>query len=68
MERAHVRTRQLPPLQRGFERSRLEEELIATAYELAVPLCRQSLSTPPRSGEDETRQVTLSASQGGLSA
>ena len=68
MERAHVRTRQLPPLQRGFERSRLEEQLIATAYELAVPLCRQSLSTPPRSGEDPTRQVPSSATQGELSA
>ncbi len=68
MERAQVRTRQLPPLQRGFERSRLEEELVATAYELAVPICRQSLSTPQRSREDEARQDASSATKGGLSA
>ena len=49
MERAHVRTRQLPPLQRGFERSRLEQQLVARAYELAVPIRRQSLSAPQRS-------------------
>jgi hypothetical protein len=68
MERAHVRTRQLPPLQRGFERSRLEKQLIATAYELAVPVRRQSLPTPQRCQTDEARQDPPAIAQGGLSA
>lgn len=66
MERAHVRTRQLPPLQRSFERSRLEEQLIATAYQLVVPLRR--LSTPQHSRGDEARQDQPPLSQGELSA
>ena len=68
MERAHVRTRQLPPLQRGFERSRLEQQLVATAYELAVPIRRQLLSAPQRSPGDESQQDPPPASTGGLSA
>ena len=54
MEHAHVRTRQLPPLQRGCERSRLEEQLVATTYELAAPIYRQTLST---SGHPEATRL-----------
>jgi len=68
MERARVRTRQLPPLQRGFERSRLEEQLIATAYELAVPIRRQSLPAPQRPQGSAARQDQLPARTGGFSA
>jgi len=66
MERAHVRTRQLPPLRRSFERSRLEEQLIATAYELVVPVRR--LSAPQRSRADKGRQEQPPLTQGELSA
>ncbi len=66
MEHAHVRTRRLPPLPRGFERSRLEEQLIATAYELAVPICRQTLAVPPRSRDATTGQEPPAAHKGGL--
>jgi hypothetical protein len=43
---AHHRRRARPPLgiTRWFERSRLENELVAAAYELSVPLVRR---TPP---------------------
>ncbi len=68
MERARVRTRQLPPLQRSFERSRLEEQLIATAYELAVPLHRQVLSTPQRSPSNAAGSDQPPAPSGELSA
>jgi hypothetical protein len=68
MERAHVRTRQLPLLQRGFERSRLENHLIATAYELAVPIRRQTLPTPQRCQTDDAREDSTVTAQGGLSA
>jgi len=46
---AHSRTRPPWRLQRGYEGSRLEAQLIATAYELALPICRQPLSRPHRS-------------------
>ena len=68
MEGAHIRTRQLPPLQRGFERSRLENQLIATAYELAVPIRRQTLPTPQRCQTDDAREDSTVTAQGGLSA
>jgi hypothetical protein len=68
MEPAQVRTNQLLNLQRGFERSRLEEQLVATAYERAVPIHRQPLSTPQCSQADDTREQQPPASQGGLSA
>ena len=64
MERAHVRTRQLPPFQRSFERSRLEEQLLATAYELALPVHRQSLPA----GQRTARREQPSTHKGGLSA
>ncbi len=68
MERPHVRTRQLPPLQRSCERSRLEEQLVATAYELAVPLYRQTLSTSRHCRGDKASQEQSGARKGGLSA
>ena len=68
MESAQVRTKQLLNLQRGFERSRLEEQLVATAYERAVPICRQPLSTLPCSQANDAREHQPPARQGGLSA
>jgi hypothetical protein len=68
MERARVRTRPLPFLRRHFERSRLEEQLVATAYELAVPIRRRSLSTRHRGGLDDAEQDRTRAGKGGLSA
>lgn len=46
-----------PTIARGFERSRLEEQLVATAYELAVPLVRRSVSSdaPAERGEETGR-------------
>jgi hypothetical protein len=68
MERAHVRTRQLLNLQRGFERSRLEGQLIAAAYESALPIRRQAIPTTQRVQEDEVPMDQLSTMQGELSA
>jgi hypothetical protein len=68
MERAHVRTRQLPPLQRGFECSRLEGQLIAAAYELAVPIHRQPLPTPQHSPVADTCPDPSPLTTGGFSA
>lgn len=44
---AHHRRRARPPLgiTRCFERSRLEDQLVAAAYELTVPLVRRPLSS-----------------------
>jgi hypothetical protein len=49
---AHSRTRPPWHLQRGYEGSRLEAQLIATAYELALPIRSQPLSRPHRSSSD----------------
>jgi hypothetical protein len=68
MERARVRTRQLLNLQRGFERSRLEDVLVAAAYEWALPIRRQALPTTQRAQEDEVPKHQPSIPQGGLSA
>jgi hypothetical protein len=68
MERAGVRTRQLAPLQRGFERSRLEDQLIATAYELALPVRRQSLPSSQRPRGDDCQENQPPVPTGGLSA
>jgi hypothetical protein len=43
---AHSRTRPPWHLQRGYEGSRLAAQLIATAYELALPIRRQPMSRP----------------------
>jgi hypothetical protein len=68
MERAHVRTRQLLNLQRGFERSRLEDQLVAAAYELALPIRRQPLPTTQQIPADEVAKDQELTTQGGLSA
>jgi hypothetical protein len=55
MGRPRGRTR--PPLSvaRGWERSRLEEQLAAAAYELAVPIVRRSLS--PEAAADQGEEM-----------
>ena len=68
MERAHIRTRQLLNLQRGFERSRREDQLVAAAYEWALPIQRQALPTTRRAQEDEVPKDQPSTTHGGLSA
>jgi hypothetical protein len=68
MERAHVRTRQRVSLQRGFERSRLEDQLVAAAYEWALPIRRQALPTTQRAPEEEVPKDQPSTPHGGLSA
>ncbi len=52
MPTAHPRNRLPWQLQRGYEGSRLEAQLIATAYELALPIRRQPLSRPHCSPSD----------------
>jgi hypothetical protein len=49
---AHSRTRPPWHLQRGYEGTRLEAQLIATAYELALPIRRLPLSRPRRSSSN----------------
>ena len=44
-----------PTVARGFERSRLEEQLVATAYELAVPLVQRSVS--PEAAADQGEEM-----------
>jgi hypothetical protein len=58
-------------IQRACERSRLHDELVATAYELAVPMARRRLSSPEghsRSGcgDRSTRECPVAV--GGISA
>ena len=52
MPTTHPRTRSPGQLQRGYEGSRLEAQLVATAYELALPIRRQPLSRPHGSPRD----------------
>jgi hypothetical protein len=52
MERAPVRTRAPRALQRRFEPSRLQGDLIAAAYARAVPIRRQRLPTAQRPAPD----------------
>lgn len=70
---ARPRAQAKPPLHvsRDFERSRLDEQLLAAAYELVTPVIRRPLS----SGATETRQAetvevdgNLSRKTGGISA
>jgi hypothetical protein len=67
MERIDIRTKRLLNLQRIFELSRLEDQLVAAAYELALPIRRQPLSTT-RPHEDEIPKGQSPSTQGGLSA
>jgi hypothetical protein len=56
---------------RGFERSRLEEQLLAAAYELAVPVVRRSpskSSTRPREEENVVDVHKGLTAVGGLTA
>ena len=46
MERAHARTQRPLHVQRGCERSRLEDDLVASAYQLAAPIRGRSLRPP----------------------
>jgi site-specific DNA recombinase len=59
MERARARTKRTVQVQRGFERSRLEGDLVAAAYELAVPIRRQSRSSAPRNRLFSTASTTI---------
>jgi len=68
MDRAHVRTKQFLNLRRGFECSRLEDQLIAAAYEWALPIRRQSLPTASRTRQVEVSKDQPSTATGGLSA
>jgi hypothetical protein len=68
MDRAHARTKRTVPLQRSFERSRLEEDLVATAYELAVPVLRRSRSSPRRRTPNPSPHSQPQSSAGGFSA
>ena len=66
------RSRAKPPqVARSFERSRLEEELLAAADELAVPVVRRSpskTSTRPREEEDKVEVYKARSAVGGLTA
>ncbi len=66
---AHSRTRPPWHLQRGYEGSRLEAQLIATAYELALPIRRQPLFRPqPSSSNAEVSQHSSRPRPEGVSA
>ena len=45
MAPAESKTRKLLKVERGCERSRLEGQVIAAAYELVTPLLRRTLAT-----------------------
>jgi hypothetical protein len=63
------RTRPPWQLHRDYEGSRLEAQLIATAYELALPICRQPLSRPHRSSSNaEVSQLSSRLRPEGVSA
>jgi hypothetical protein len=67
------RTRARPSLQitRGFERSRLDELLLAAAYELAAPVVRRLLPQPAsagRKGKTDKVDRNPSRANGGLGA
>lgn len=64
MEHVRARTKQPLCLQRHFERSRLEGELMAGAYELAVPRRHQALPAPGRPGTADASNNTSAISKG----
>lgn len=68
MERAQVRTQTRLNFQRGFERSRLEGQLVAAAFELAVPFRVQSLPNRRPHREDVPGKERPLTAIGGLSA
>jgi len=66
---AHSRTRPPWQLQRGYEGTRLEAQLIASAYELALPIRRQPLSRPQCSlNNAEVSQLSSRLRPEGVSA
>ena len=68
MDRAHARTKRTVRLQRDFERSRLEGDLVATAYELAVPVPRRPLSSARRRAANSSLPPQQQPLTGGSSA
>ena len=68
MERARARTKRPLHVQRGCERSRLEDDLVATAYELAVPSLRGSRSAPRCRAPNTSSHLPSPSSAGGFSA
>lgn len=68
MQRPRARTTRPLQVQRGFERARLEDDLVAAAYALAVPIQRRSRSSAGRHATSSTSSPQQSAPAGGLSA
>ncbi len=68
MERARARTKRALHLQRDFERSRLEDELVAAAYEMAVPVQRRCRSTAKRPATNAPQTHQPPPMAGGYSA
>lgn len=68
MKRARAQTNRSVHLQRDFERSRLEADLVATAYELAVPVQRRPSTTAQQRAADSSRSPQSSPLTGGFSA
>jgi hypothetical protein len=71
MEWARSSRRRVFKVQRSCERSRIQEELMVAAYELAAPLLRRRLSAPEAQpgndyGHPSTRQLPVAL--GGISA
>jgi hypothetical protein len=67
MEGSKRRSGWIPKVERGFERSRLESELLATTYERALPVLQrwpvnpQATDRPGNRNEDMETQVNLAA-------
>ena len=61
MPRAENRTRKLLKVERACERSRLEGQPLAAAYDLAAPLPRRSLSTSPAGQPTNSRTAAGAA-------
>jgi hypothetical protein len=71
MERARSSRRRIPKIQRACERSRLHDELVIAAYELAAPMVRKRLSPPEaysRSGCEHRSARERTVALGGISA
>jgi hypothetical protein len=57
MKQAHTRTPQPLPLIRRFEASRLEQDFLAAAYALVLPVLRRPLPTAPPTAQSKTTQI-----------
>jgi hypothetical protein len=66
------RTNRLLKIERSCERSRLESQLLATAYELLTPILRRALPRPPGAhhpdGSDASTEELPQARTGGNKA